>query len=464
MINNVATQGTMLRATVPAPPDAADRGYSPRWQEPPQMRKINTRDFHLATRSTPREVNRQIVLNLIREHQPISRADLARRMDVARSALTAIVRELVAADAVYESAEPAMLRGPGRRPTLLRLRTRGRLAVAVDVRPGRTSVALADFDGRARARDVFDTPNAPDALVDALAERITRLRRATVGDDVDAASGDAALGDGVPDDECHGVGLVVPGMVDRRTGRVLYAPRLGWRDVDLRDALVARLALPVYVESAPIACALARLWLSPDETETVRNFAYVSVSDGVGVGLVANGEVLRGEAHTAGEFGHVQLDPHGPPCVCGRRGCWEAFTGNAATVGRYVDRVVRQRAEGGVEDDAPERPPTVEDVVRRARGGEAEAIAALAETGWYLGRGLAAVVSAFNPGRIYVGGEVTAAWDLVEGPLREALAEGTLTDAARRTPVVADRRPAEYRLLGAVALVAAPTFAAPRLG
>jgi hypothetical protein len=73
-------------------------------------------------------------------------------------------------------------------------------------------------------------------------------------------------------------------------------------------------------------------------------------------------------------------------------------------------------------------------------------------------------VSAFNPGRVYVGGEVTAAWDLIEGPMREALAEGTLTDAGRSTPVVPDRRPGEYRLLGAVALVAAPAFAAPRVG
>src|SRR4029079_6402747 len=102
--------------------------------------------------------------------------------------------------------------------------------------------------------------------------------------------------DGGPRDRCVGVGLVVPGMVDRRTGRVLYAPRLGWRDVELRDALESRLGLPVYVESAPIACSLARLWLPPGEMAPVHSFAYASVSDGVGVGLVVNGDALRGEA------------------------------------------------------------------------------------------------------------------------------------------------------------------------
>ena len=415
------------------------------------MRKINTHDFRLATRSTSRDVNQQIVLNLIREYQPISRADLARRMAVRRNALTPLVRALVATGVVYEKGTAASPRG--RRPTLLYLRTSGRLAVAVDVRPGRTAVALADFSGVVVARDDFDTPATPEALVEQLAECVVDLQRAHAAD-----SG--------REDSCQGVGVVVPGMVDRRTGRVIYAPRLGWRDVDVRDALGARLGMPVHVESAPIACALARLWLPGTDIGMTHSFAYVSVSDGLGVGLVLKGEALRGEAHTAGEFGHVTLDPAGPDCVCGKRGCWEAFACNGATLERYADRV-----RGGPDpDDAgahmrprPASALSVEDVVRRARNGEPAAVEALVETGRHIGRGLAAVVSAFNPGRIYVGGEITAAWELLEGPLRDALAAEMLADATRSTPVVPDRRPAEYRLLGAVALVAAPTFAAPRV-
>jgi len=197
----------------------------------------------------------------------------------------------------------------------------------------------------------------------------------------------------------------------------------------------------------------------------VRSFAYVSVSDGVGVGLVMNGDALRGEAHTAGEFGHVTLDPNGPPCACGKLGCWEAFACNAATVARYSEAVFGPRTDKGPRRAPARRSPLpVEEIVRRAREGEPAAIAALAETGRQIGRGLAAVVSAFNPGRIYVGGEVTAAWEVIERPMREALVAETLTDAGHATPIVPDRDPAEYRLQGAVALVAAPAFAAPDLG
>jgi predicted NBD/HSP70 family sugar kinase len=246
---------------------------------------------------------------------------------------------------------------------------------------------------------------------------------------------------------------------------VLYAPRLGWRNVKLRDAISQALGLPVFIESAPIACALARLWSLNGKTRVVNNFAYVSVSDGIGVGIVHKGEVLRGETHTAGELGHVSLDPNGPSCACGRRGCWEAFACNAATVARY------QALSGGTPTNAGRStarpkagPMAIEEIVRRAKVGEPAAVDVLVETGRQVGRGLANVASAFNPKRIYVGGEVTAAWELLEAPIREALVAGTLTEVTASTPVYADPNPAEYRLLGAVALVAAPGFAAARVG
>jgi predicted NBD/HSP70 family sugar kinase len=408
------------------------------------MRKINTSNFQIATRSTVREVNRQIVLSLIRDHQPISRAELARQMDVHRSVLTQLVGDLVATGAVYEEGTGRISRG--RPPTLLYVRTSGRVAVAVDVRQGRTAVAIAEFGGRVIARDAFETPATAPELVDILVTRVRRL----------VATPSAG--------HCQGIGIVVPGMVDRRSGRVLYAPRLGWRDVDLREAVSARLNLPVHVESAPIACALARLW-SAEETGVDHSFAYVSISDGVGVGLVINGDALRGAAHTAGEFGHVSLDPRGPRCICGKRGCWEAFAGNAATITRYL--ALSQGTEGRLVADAhtpPRAAPSVEEIIHRARLGDAAAAMTLGEAGEHIGRGLAAIVSAFNPARIYVGGEITGAWELIEARMRQALAEGTLTSVGQHTPIVPDRSPAEYRLLGAVALVAAPSFAAPTVG
>jgi predicted NBD/HSP70 family sugar kinase len=389
------------------------------------MRKINTRSFHLATRSTAREVNRQIVLNLVREHQPISRADLARRMGVARGSVTPLVKELLADGLIYEGSIAETSRG--RKPTLLYVRTRDRLAVGIDVRFSRTSVILSDFGGREIAVETFATPLDPAELTAELGRRVVRL----VETHADAG-------------ECEGVGLVVPGMVDRRTAVVLNAPTLGWRDVD-RDAA---------------ACAMAHMWLSQASGDGVDNFVYLTVSDGVGTSVVVNGEVLRGYRSTAGEFGHVPLSLDGPQCACGARGCLEAYASNRATLARYLGRDLsppaasaQQRGEG----------LEIPDLVARARSGDTAAAAALRDTGRYLGVGIANIINSISPARIVVGGEITAAWDLIEPAVQESLRERTLTAASAATPVVVEAGDAYLRLRGASALVVAPVFVAPRV-
>src|SRR5436190_15163741 len=127
------------------------------------MRKINTRDFHVATRTTSRDINRRIALNLIREHQPISRADLARRMNVTRGIVSVLVQELMDQDVIYEGLTGETLRG--RKPTFLHIRTHDRLAIAVDVRFSKTYLMLCDFAGRQLALETFDTIFSPVAFV-----------------------------------------------------------------------------------------------------------------------------------------------------------------------------------------------------------------------------------------------------------------------------------------------------------
>ena len=407
------------------------------------MRKINTYDFHVATRTTSRDVNRRIALSLIRDHQPLSRADLARRMNVARPVVTMLVNELIADRAIYEGATGASVRG--RKPVLLYVRTQDRLVVAADVRFSRTYLMLSDFSGKHVALESFDTIFQPGRLIDRLARRIKRMLR----------THDA-------DSSCEGVGLVVPGVVDGLTGRVVNSPQLGWRDVELRRPLAAKVGLPVSIENAPMACALAQVWLGGGETN---NFVYVTISDGVGVGVVIDGALVRGHANTAGEFGHNPLSFDGPRCLCGKLGCWEAYTSNLATVARYLGhdlahtdlRKLRDAEQGG------EPTPTIDDVIARARAGDERARRALGETANYLGMGLGSIVNALNPARVFIGGEITAAWDLIEEPVRRALAERTLTEAAARTPLIAEPTGTYPRLRGATALVTAKMFAAPRV-
>jgi len=404
------------------------------------MRKINPHDFKIARRGTSREINRQIALNLIRAHQPVSRADLARLMNVRRGVASLLVSELLGESLIFEGALGESV-GRGRRPTFLYIDSRERCVVGVDIRATRTYILVTDLMGRQLgAVSSFQTNRDVDVLIPELARRIKQI-----------------LSDYKEVGACEGVGVSVPGMVDPTKGRVVHAPTLSWRDVNLRDPLALALGIPVQIENSGKACALAQLWATRSDVIASGHSVFVSVSDGVGVGIVVNGEVLRGRHNTAGEFGHVPLSIDGPKCSCGATGCWEAYVSNLATLSRYFGR--------DLSDPRPRDSETasfsVEDLIARARAGDAKALAAINSTARYLGLGLASIVNALDPARVYIGGEITTAWSLIEPIVRSALRERTLTEFGGATEIHVVPAEDHPRLRGAVALVAAPAFAAP---
>jgi predicted NBD/HSP70 family sugar kinase len=403
------------------------------------VRRIDPRNFRVARRGTTREINRSIALNLIRAHQPISRADLARIMGTRRGAVSLLVSELLAEHAVFEGATGEARRG--RKPKFLYIDSRQRCVVAVDMRATRTSVMVTDLVGRQLASVTsFPTEREPKRFVADLVKRIKTL-----------LTEHKDLG------RCQGVGVVVPGMVDFGSGRVLLTPNLGWRDVQLREPLAAGLGLPVFLENSGRACALAQAWSTRSEGGTPQSLVFVSVSDGLGVGIVMGGELVRGQNNIAGEFGHVPLSIDGPRCACGATGCWEAYVSNLATLSRYFGRDLR----GPKPLPAEAAQLTLDDLIARARSGDGKALQALQATARYLGLGLGALVNAIDPSRIYLGGEITAAWDLLEPTVRAGLKERALTQAAGATPIQVVPLESYPRLRGAAALVSAPAFAAP---
>jgi N-acetylglucosamine repressor len=403
------------------------------------MRRINPHKFQIAKRGTSRDINRQIALNLIRTHQPMSRADLARHMGLRRGAVSLIVNGLLDEGLIFEGLTGEAERG--RKPTFLYIESRGKVIVAVDIRVTRTYLLVTDRLGHPLVGPInFPTDHDPKKLVVELAKRIKQI-----------------LADHPEIGDCEGVGVVVPGMVEQSTSRVTLAPTLGWHNVEIRESLAAATGLPIHLENSGKACALAQVWATRGDAASITDLAFVTVSDGVGVGIVAGGEILRGRHNIAGEFGHVPLNLDGPRCSCGATGCWEAYVSNLATLSRYFGRNLQ---EGNL-IPAEIAAFTIDDLIARARAGDVKATAAVQSTARYLGLGLASIINAIDPGRIYIGGEITAAWDLIEGTVRAALAERTLTPAASNPDIVIVSAGDYPRLRGAAALVVAPAFAAP---
>jgi predicted NBD/HSP70 family sugar kinase len=406
------------------------------------VKRIHHEPVRVARRDTPRAINRQILLNLVRAWQPVSRADLARLMGSRRGAISLIVNGLIAEGILFEGAKGEAPRG--RKPKFLYIDSRKRTVIAVDVRPTQTYTMVTNLLTEPIVGvSSFPTQADPLRFVRTLAARIRRTMEHH-----------GELG------QCVGIGLVVPGMVDREGASISFAPRLGWRDFPLRDLLAKETGLPVHIENSGRACALAQAWGVRREAGRSTDFVFLSVSDGLGVGFVVNGEVVHGRHNVAGEFGHVPLAGEGPPCACGATGCWEAYVSNLATLSRYFGRNLSPR-----KPIPPEIASfSVDDLVARARGGDRKAVAALQSTGHYLGLGLASVVNAVDPARIFISGEIIAAWDLIETTVREALGSRVLRPAATGIEITTIPLQEHPRLRGAAALVTAPLFAAPKVG
>ncbi|MEQ1606287.1 MAG: ROK family protein [Pyrinomonadaceae bacterium] len=407
------------------------------------MRKINPRDFKLATRGTSRGINKQIALTLIRAHQPVSRADIARLMDTNRANVTFLVNELLEENLVREGSQ-GIEKVRGRKPTYLYLNSQKSCAVAVDVRASRTYMMITDSIGRQLGEIVsFATALEPDKFIDSLGVEVRR-----------------ALKEIAADATCSGIGLVIPGVLDRANGIVLHAPTLRWRNVNLLQPLQREFdGIEVHLENSGKACALSQVWTPLSDGPALNDLVFVSVSDGVGVGLVINGEVVRGKHNTAGEFGHVPLSIDGPKCSCGASGCWEAYISNPATLSRYFGRNVTTRGP----QDMGIANFTIEDLIIRARGNDAKALTTINSTARYLGLGIASIINALDPSRVYIGGEITEAWDLIEQQVRDAIMERTLTAELGRVSIGIVPTSEYPRLRGAAALVTAPAFAAPKV-
>lgn len=399
----------------------------------------------MATRGTSREINRQIILTLIRTHQPVSRADLSRLMATNRANITLLVNELLGENLVREGAQGS-LRVRGRKPTFLYINSEKGFAIGLDVRATRTFMMITDSIGKQIGEIVsFPTKYDPDDFVSSLGMQIRKTLE------------EVGLQSSSPS-SCDGIGIVFPGMVDRESGIVINAPKLGWKLVRLTEMLEKEFkGTTIHLENSGRACALSQIWSTRRDVHEQNDSVFISISDGVGVGVIVNGELMRGKHNTAGEFGHVPLSIDGPQCSCGAHGCWEAYISNPATLSRYFGTNRREPASLETIDF------TIEDLIKRARGGDSKAITAVNSTARYLGLGLASVINALDPSFIDIGGEITEAWDLIESQVREAIKERTLTRELGKTTIRIVPAVEHPRLRGAVALVTAPAFAAPKV-
>lgn len=368
-----------------------------------------------ASNETVRDFNRRIVLNLVRTRQLISRADLARLSGLQRSTISLIVEQLMEENWIIEGPTGRLPRG--RRPTFLRLNDE-RVIIGVDVRPIQTTVAISDVNGRFSSRETIATPADPDEALRQLVERIQQAVQFCKGKKIE------------------GIGISVPGRV-AHSDKLVFAPNLPWPEVDLRTPIAEATGLPVQLENAANACVLAAVWF--DHIDSA-NLVVVTVSEGIGTGIFMGGRLIRGTNGMAGEFGHVPIEPTGPVCGCGSRGCWEVFGSNRAALRYYF--------ESGSHVDGL----SFLDLLALADQGDSRAVHAVGRMAEYLGRGMRMIVAGLAPERIIVVGDLTRSWQRF-GPVLEAEIQAQVLPGGFVPKLIASNEDGIARLRGTVALV-----------
>jgi predicted NBD/HSP70 family sugar kinase len=316
----------------------------------------------------------------------------------------------------------------GRPPSLLSLRTADAVAIGVDLGTRRTIVATSDLAGRVLEQEEFRTdPDARKTI-----SRIIECARRFI------AKNGATI---------EGVGISLPGLVDQETGTASFIPHFKWHDLEIAKEIRSAVGLAVTADNDANAAALAELWFGRPEIREVRDFILVLVEEGIGTGVVFDGQVHRGKSGAAGEFGHMTVGRDAPvACAAGSRGCWEAFASERAALARYAK--LKRGAGGSVEFGQ---------LIERAFEGEREAQSVLKETAHYLGLGIANLIQGLSPEAVIVGGPIVRAWPLLANDVRTAVRKN-ICRGLPPAQIIASTLGAEPTLMGALSLVLMTKF------
>ncbi|MDO8549387.1 MAG: ROK family transcriptional regulator [Ignavibacteria bacterium] len=373
-----------------------------------------------------RNINRSMILNIIRNKQPLSRTKIARMTRLNKSTVSSIVAELINEELVFEqkTSDPNV----GRNPLDLSLKLGKYFVGAISIDAALTRFAIADIDGSVLGTSSIDSE--PKKPVEFLERCRTELDM---------------LCEQLNIKNLEGLGFSIAGIVDSKNLIVNFAPNLGWEDFDIGKVikeLWPNIGILAVGNDAKCS-AMAELWFGTHKLN-LSNFVFLQIGPGIGSGIVVENKILDGELHASGEVGHMVLYEGGELCICGNHGCWERYASDRATVKRYIAR------KNGLLDN-----PTnlkIDDIIEAAKNNDGIAREVLTQTGYYLGLGIANIIKFIDPHVIIVGGRIIQAWDFVYPEINDVVKKRAFYGKRRVISILPTSLQIRPRLLGAATL------------
>ncbi len=379
----------------------------------------------VARSNTIRDINRQIVLNYVREREPISRAEIARQTDLQRSTISTLVDSLIEEGFIEETGAGEST--GGRKPKLLHLKRNEAVAIGVDITPTTTTIATADLAGKILEKESFPTSPDVDEVYREIISRLKKINQKL-------------------NNPTTKIGVSIPGIVDQNAGIVTYVPFFHWKDWNIKKQITDELGLPVVIDNDANALALAELWFSKGEMNGIKNSISVLVAEGIGTGIVFDGQIYRGQTGTAGEFGHMIVGNQSSiECSCGSRKCWEAFASNKALIAKYLETTGAESIE-------------IEEIFAKFREGDEIVREIVHQYISYLGRGIANLIVGLSPETVIISGKVTKVWALIADELNRVIADN-IKQKLPKTKILASTLGDEPTIIGAVSLSLVGKFA-----
>jgi len=384
-----------------------------------------------------RQRNLAVILSALQQSTPVSRSGLSRLTGLHKASITSLINQLEGSGFIREL-ELIPSESVGRPATGLGLNPDAGSIVAVEIGVDYLSAIVTDFTAKIlwRYQEEAESPVDQDIILKRsfeIAEEACIAARNLPG-------------------QLFGIAWGVPGLVNVETGTLLFAPNLGWADVPFRDLVQERFNIHTYIDNEAKLAALGEATFG-----TAQSFDYVIyVSSGIGIGggIVIDGQVISGASGFAGEIGHMTVDPEGPTCNCGNRGCWETLASEWALF-RRIREAIDNRQPTSLSRELEMDPNflTVPVIVAAARDGDIVAHEALRETGRWLGIGIANLINGFNPHGVVLGGNLSLAHEFLMPEIQDVVKRRALSRSLEECDIVIGEYGADAALIGGVAAV-----------
>ncbi|RJP56190.1 MAG: ROK family transcriptional regulator [Anaerolineaceae bacterium] len=385
-----------------------------------------------------RETNLSLVLRLIHNQPPVSRAQLAAITGLNKSTVSSLVDELLERGLVHEIGSNAG--GAGRPATLLEVDPQAGHIIGVELGVDFVSVAVTDFFGNIiwRRREDADSTEDQEKMIN----QTLRIVK------------DAMSFGKKKNFHFLGLGLATPGTVDLNEGLLIFAPNLHWRNVPFGKIFSEQTKLKVFVENDANAAAIAEHLFGT--ARRCQNFIFVFAGVGIGGGLFLNGRLYRGNNGYAGEIGHspIMAEPSQTVCHCGNRGCWETYANQYSIIQRIQARLEVKRSSIIPKLMTDQNSVLSIPLIKQAAdAGDIEAVESFNEAGQAMGQGFAGLINIFNPEMIILGGPLSVAGEYLLPAIKETVARHSLPEIDRQAEVLLSPFGPDASLIGAIAIV-----------